>query len=80
MIQTYGLSHIQVAVPDLEKSVRFYQEIFCMKELFRVGARCVMLQTPGSHEVFTLNGRPDSRKEAGELPSVQHFGFRQQRQ
>ena len=50
-----------------------------MKELFRVGANCVMLQTPGSQEAFTLNGRPDLQKEAGELAGVQHFGFRQQR-
>ena len=78
MIQTFGLSHIQIAVRDLEKSVRFYQEIFGMKELFRVGANCVMLQTPGSQEAFTLNGRPDLQKEAGELAGVQHFGFRQQ--
>ena len=28
MIQTFGLSHIQIAVRDLEKSVWFYQEIF----------------------------------------------------
>ena len=47
-----------------------------MKELFRVGANCVMLQTPGSQEAFTLNGRPDLQKEAGELAGVQHFGFR----
>ena len=50
-----------------------------MKELFRVGANCVMLQTPESQEAFTLNGRRDLQKEAGELSSVQHFGFRQQR-
>ena len=28
MIQTFGLSHIQIAVRDLGNSVRFYQEIF----------------------------------------------------
>ena len=28
MIQTFGLSHIQIAVRDLEKSVWFNQEIF----------------------------------------------------
>ena len=50
-----------------------------MKELFRVGANCMMLQTPGSQEAFTLNGRPDLHEEAGELAGVQHFGFRQQR-
>ena len=50
-----------------------------MKELFRVGANCMMLQTPGSQEAFTLNGGPDLQKEAGELSGVQHFGFRQLR-
>ena len=50
-----------------------------MRELFRVGANCVMLQTPGSQEAFTLNDRSDLQKEAVELASVQHFGFRQQR-
>ena len=50
-----------------------------MKELFRVGVNCVILQTPVSQEAFTLNGRPDLQKEAGELADVQHFGFRQQR-
>ena len=50
-----------------------------MKELFSVGANCVMLQNPGSQEAFTLNGMPDLQKEAGELVDVQHFGFRKQR-
>ena len=38
-----------------------------------------MIQTPGSQEAFTLNGRPDLQKEAVELNGVQHFGFSQQR-
>ena len=50
-----------------------------MKELFRVGANCVMLQTPVSQEAFTLNGRPDLQKAAGELAGVQHFSIRQKR-
>ena len=50
-----------------------------MKELFRVGANFLMLQTPGSQETFTLNVRSDLQKEAGVLAGVQHFGFRQQR-
>ncbi len=77
MIQTFGLNHIQIPVCNLEKSVRFYQEIFGMKELFRVGANCVILQTPGSQEAFTLNVRPDSQKQTEILAGVQHFGFRQ---
>ena len=50
-----------------------------MKELFRIGANCVIHRTPGSQEAFTLNGRPDLQKEAGELAGVKHFGFHQQR-
>ena len=50
-----------------------------MKELFSVGANYVMLQTSGSKEAFTLNGRPDLQKEEGELAGIQHFGFSQQR-
>ena len=49
-----------------------------MKELFRVGANCVMLQNPGSQEAFILNDRPNLQKEAVELAGVQHFDFRQQ--
>ena len=49
-----------------------------MKELFRVGENCVMLQTPRSQEAFTLNDRSDLQKEAVELAGVQHFDFRQQ--
>jgi catechol 2,3-dioxygenase-like lactoylglutathione lyase family enzyme len=76
MIQTYGLSHIQIVVRDLERSLRFYQDVFGMKELFRVGANAVMLQTPGTNEVFTLSSRPEAQGDAGKLAGVQHFGFR----
>ena len=76
MIPTFGLSHIQIAVRDLEKSVRFYGQVFGMKELFRAGPNTVMLQTPGSREVFTISSRPEARADAGKLAGVQHFGFR----
>ena len=49
-----------------------------MKELFWAEANCVILQTLGSQEAFTLNVMSDLQKEAGELAGVQHFGFRQQ--
>jgi catechol 2,3-dioxygenase-like lactoylglutathione lyase family enzyme len=76
MIQTYGLSHIQIAVRDLEKSVKFYQDLFGMKEILRPSSTFIMLQTPGSSEVFTINSDPKVNKDAGKLAGVQHFGFR----
>jgi catechol-2,3-dioxygenase len=77
MIQSFGLSHIQITVRDLERSMQFYQNLFGMKELFRVPqAHMVMLQTPGTQEVFSINANPKYSQEAGKLAGVAHFGFR----
>lgn len=74
MIQTFGISHIQIAVKDLERSSRFYQRLFGMKELRRF-ERVVMLQTPGSSEVFTINSNADNQA-VGQMGGIAHFGFR----
>ena len=76
MIQTYGLSHIQITVRDLERSARFYQELLGMQVLRRLGSSALMLRTPGGHEVFTLNGNPTHADEAGKMGGIAHFGFR----
>ena len=46
MIHTEGLTHIHFAVSDLDRSLRFYQQAFGMRELFRVEPDMVFLQTP----------------------------------
>jgi len=76
MIQTYGLSHIQLTVGDLERSIRFYRHLLGMEELFRLGQHAVMLRTPNSHEVFTLNADPDNIPQVGKMGGIAHFGFR----
>jgi catechol 2,3-dioxygenase-like lactoylglutathione lyase family enzyme len=76
MIQTHGLTHIQITVRDLERSLRFYQSLFGMKELFRAGAHAVMLQTPGTKEVFTINANPALAETVGAMGGIAHFGFR----
>ena len=78
MIQSYGLSHIQLTVSDLERSIRFYQQVFGMEELCRLGPHSIMLRTPGTHEVFTLNAHPDGVLLAGQMGGIAHFGFRLQ--
>ena len=75
MFQTYGLSHLQINVNDLERSVQFYKDLFGMKEVRRFD-HCVMVQTPGTHEIFTINADPSEERDVGKMGGIAHFGFR----
>jgi len=76
MIQTQGLTHIHLLVRDLARSLRFYQGVFGMRELFRSGANMVFLQTPGSQDMITLNCDEKEAAQAGDSGGIAHFGFR----
>ncbi len=76
MIQTQGLTHIHLVVRDLERSLRFYQDVFGMEERFRDGPKMVFLNTPGSQDLITLNEDPAEAELAGVNGGVAHFGFR----
>lgn len=32
MVQTYGLTHINLVVRDLERALRFYEQVFGLRE------------------------------------------------
>jgi catechol 2,3-dioxygenase len=72
---THGLSHIQLAVRDLARSVAFYEGLLGAQVLRRIG-HSAMLRTPGTHEVITLNADPEHAPGAGQSGGVAHFGFR----
>ena len=76
MIRTKGLYHLHLIVRDLERSLRFYQDVFGMKEQFRAGPRMVFLNTPGSEDLITLNEDPAEAEQAGVNGGVGHFGFK----
>lgn len=76
MIPTLGLTHIHLVVRDLERSLRFYQGVFGMAEMFRSGPHMVFLRTPGSADTITLNQSADEAHLAGVNAGVGHFGFR----
>ena len=76
MIRTQGLTHIHLVVGDLERSLRFYKNVFGMEERFRSGPKMVFLNTPGSADLITLNEDPAEAKLAGVNGGVAHFGFR----
>jgi catechol 2,3-dioxygenase-like lactoylglutathione lyase family enzyme len=73
VIETQGLTHLHLFVADLDRSLRFYREVFGLEEMFRDGPRMVFLRPPNSSDTITLNEVPD---KAGAPGGIDHFGFR----
>lgn len=71
-IKTFGLTHINLAVADPERSLRFYAAVFGVQEYFR-DADSIQVQGPGPHDVLAF-----ARDEAaaGRVGGIGHFGFR----
>ena len=72
MVQTYGLTHINLAVRDLGRALRFYEQVFGLREYGR-GDGLVHTQASGRHDVLTFAEDPTT---AGLCGGVAHFGFR----
>jgi catechol 2,3-dioxygenase-like lactoylglutathione lyase family enzyme len=75
MIRTYGLTHIALAVRDVDRASRFYQQVFGAVEVCRSDA-FVQLQTPGARDAIVLEKRVAAR--VGKSAGIAHFGFRLQ--
>ena len=76
VIETEGLTHLQLTVRDLDRSLRFYGDVFGMQEMFRDGPHLVFLRTPGARDTITLNGDPTQPDPEPSIGGVAHFGFR----
>lgn len=71
-VRTFGLTHIALAVRDVDRSSHFYQEVFGAVEVYRQDG-FVQLQTPGTRDVLVLE---EDRERAGPGGGIAHFGFR----
>jgi catechol 2,3-dioxygenase-like lactoylglutathione lyase family enzyme len=71
-VRTFGLTHLAIAVRDVDRASRFYQQVFGAVEVYREGA-FAQLQTPGARDVLVLEHAP---QRAGVPGGVAHFGFR----
>ena len=78
MIKTQGLTHIHLAVRDLQRAVAFYTGVFGMAEdASRSSDSMVFLRTPGASDTLTLRlAGPDEAVGSG--GGLDHFGFRLQ--
>jgi catechol 2,3-dioxygenase-like lactoylglutathione lyase family enzyme len=75
MIKTFGLTHVALAVRDVERASAFYRQILGAVEVYR-HEKFAQLQTPGARDVIVLE--QDARR-AGRRGGIVHFGFRLQR-
>jgi catechol 2,3-dioxygenase-like lactoylglutathione lyase family enzyme len=71
MINTHGLSHLNLEVADPERSLRFYENLFGVKEYFR-DDQSIQVLGPGEYDVLAFV----KSDRAGVLGGVSHFGFR----
>ena len=72
MVKTYGLTHVAVAVRDLDRTAEFYSAILGAKVIYR-DAGFLQMQTPGSRDVLVFE---KNARKAGKAGGVLHFGFR----
>ncbi len=70
--KTYGLTHIAIAVKDLDRTLTFYQQVFEVKLMYSDDS-FLQVNTPGSDDIIVFE-----KKEAadGESGGISHFGFR----
>jgi len=73
MVETQGLTHINLVVADVHRAKGFYQRVFGLQELFRDGPGMVLLRPPGTHDTITLQHSPDASRGTG---NIDRFGFR----
>jgi catechol 2,3-dioxygenase-like lactoylglutathione lyase family enzyme len=71
-VRTFGLTHLALAVRNVDRSSRFYQDVFGAVEIYRQDG-VVQLQTPGTRDVLVLEENAD---QAGPGGGISHFGFR----
>jgi catechol 2,3-dioxygenase-like lactoylglutathione lyase family enzyme len=75
VIETDGLTHVQLVVRDVHRSLGFYEAVFGMEVRFWDGDRMVFIGTPGRRDIITLN-QSDDVARAGAPGGVDHIGFR----
>lgn len=71
-VKTHGLTHINLAVKDPQRSLAFYERVFGVKEYYRDEAQ-IQVQGPGPHDVLAFER---DAKGAGQVGGITHFGFR----
>jgi catechol 2,3-dioxygenase-like lactoylglutathione lyase family enzyme len=73
MIRTWGLTHLALAVADLDRASRFYGDLFGAVEVYR-HPTFVQVQIPKTRDVIVFELRDPEM--VGTSGGIAHFGFR----
>ena len=71
--KTYGLTHLAIAVNDIERTLKFYSQVFDMQTMYHETG-VLQLTTPGSNDILVFEEKKD--RPIGETGGIAHFGFR----
>lgn len=71
--KTYGLSHLAIAVADIQRTMRFYQQVFDMQTMYYEDT-FIQLTTPGCNDIIVFEENKNSTIE--NTNGIDHFGFR----
>jgi catechol 2,3-dioxygenase-like lactoylglutathione lyase family enzyme len=75
-VETYGLTHLALAVADPARSARFYQDVFGCVVSAGDGVQAIELQTPGRKDVISMERAESGATAPGTPGGAGHFGFR----
>jgi catechol 2,3-dioxygenase-like lactoylglutathione lyase family enzyme len=71
--KTYGLTHLAIAVLDLDRTLNFYQKVFDMEIMYQEETM-IQLTTPACNDIIVFE-KKDSNL-IGNSGGIAHFGFR----
>ena len=72
MVRTFGLTHVALAVRDVDRAFDFYRRVFGMVAVYREPG-LLQAQTPGSRDVLVFQ---EGAPAPGDRGGIAHFGFR----
>ena len=70
--KTYGLTHIAIAVKDLDQTLAFYQKVFEVKVMYHQDD-FLQVTTPGTNDIIVFEKK---KADYGKTGGIAHFGFR----
>ena len=60
--KTYGLTHLAIAVKDVERTLKFYQSVFDMEVMYHEKG-FLQLTTPGCNDILVFEEKKDAPKK-----------------